>query len=102
MALSYGQFLVPPGSATAPSSAFSSEVSLGLYRSGVSTVALSYGSFNLNQARLVSMRTAASLDSTTLAVNEAAFTIVAGSAAQLAIRSGGTIYYFASSSSTKG
>lgn len=97
-----GNVLFKDGTATQPARAFSSEASLGLYRSGTSTLALSYGSFNLNQARLVSMRTAASLDSTTLAVNEAAFTIVAGSAAQLAIRSGGTVYYFASSSSTKG
>lgn len=90
------------GTAILPSYAYQSEVSLGWYRSGVSTVALSYGSLNLNQARLISIRTAASLDSTSLVTNEMAFQIVAGSVATLAIRSGGTIYYFASSASTKG
>lgn len=61
----------------------------------------SYGSLNLKQARLVSMRTAASLDSTTLAVNELAF-MITGSAATMALRSAGTVWYFASSFSTKG
>lgn len=81
---------------------FSTETLLGWERSGVSTMALSYGTLNLNQARFVSVRTAASLDSTSLTTNEMAFQIVAGSVATLAIRSGGTIYYFASSASTKG
>ncbi len=97
-----GGFLGPSGTALIPSFRFASEQSLGLYRSGASTLALSYGSFNLRQSRLVSVRTTGSLDSTTLATDEMAFTIIAGSAATLAIRSGGTIYYFTSSSSTKG
>lgn len=97
-----GGWRMPDATALAPAYGYSSESSLGLFRSGVSTLALSYGSLNLNQARLVSIRTAASLDSTSLATNEMAFQIVAGSVATLAIRSGGTIYFFASSASTKG
>lgn len=94
--------LLGPGSAVAPTAAFGSEVSLGWYRSGVSTMALSYGSFNLNQARFVSIRTQGSLDSTTLAQGELAVSIAVASGASLALRSGTTIYYWTSSASTKG
>lgn len=94
-----------PGTSSNPAWAFSSESSLGFYRSGVSTIAQSTGTLNLalNGVRL-SMRTvaAASLDSTTLAVNEVAFSIGGASGASLAIRSGGTVWYFGSSLSTKG
>lgn len=65
---------------------------------------LSLGSgltFNFNKGRVVSVRTAASLDSTTLATDECAFSFNA-SGSSLAIRSGGTIWYFTSSASTKG
>ena len=94
---------VSDGRAIAPSHAFSSESSLGMYRSGVSTISFSYGTVNLaTQAVRLSMRTQTSLDSTNLAVDEVAFSIAPGSSgASLAIRSGGTIFYFASSNSTK-
>lgn len=63
----------------------------------------SRGTLDLQQTRLVSVRTTASLDSTTLMANEMAFSIIPGSSgASLAIRSAGTIYYFSSSNSTKG
>lgn len=61
----------------------------------------SRGTVDLQQSRLVSMRTAASLDSTTLQTNECAFAFNA-SGASFAIKSGGTVYYFTSSASTKG
>lgn len=96
-----GGIQVTESASTSPSYGFSSESSLGWYRSGVSTVALSYGSFNMNQGRLVSVRTTASLDSTSLAVNEMAFSVVQASGASLAIRSGSTIWYFSSSASTR-
>jgi len=49
----------------------------------------------------LSVRTAASLDSTNLLANEVAFQVNA-SGASLALRSGGTVWYFGSSLSTKG
>lgn len=61
----------------------------------------SRGTVDLQQSRLISTRTAASLDSTTLMTDEMAFSLNA-SGASLAIRSGGTIWYFTSSASTKG
>lgn len=92
------------GSAATLGYAFLSEASLGFYRSAASTINQSYGTFNLasNSVRL-SVRTvaAASLDSTTLAVNEMAFSVAGASGASLAIRSGSTIWYFSSSLSTK-
>lgn len=66
------------------------------------TMTFSTATLNLGQSRLVSVRTAASLDSTTLRTDEVAFTIAGASGASLAIRSGGTIWYFSSSASTKG
>ena len=50
---------------------------------------------------LTSVRTAASVDSTNLAVNEIMFSLH-DSGASLGVRSGGAIWYFASSMSTKG
>lgn len=92
------------GSAIQPGIRFTSEQSLGFHKSGDSTIAMSYGTFNLATGGVrLSMRTvaAASLDSTTLAVNEIAFSVGGASGASLAIRSGSTIYYFSSSLSTK-
>lgn len=89
------------GSVIAPVLAFSSESSLGLYRSGVSTIAISKGTFNLatNSVRL-SMRTlaasavTASAAKTNVAVDEVVFTIGGASGASLIIYSGGTAYGF--------
>ena|SRR3990167_2027386 len=50
---------------------------------------------------LTSIRTAASVDSLNLGVNEVMFSLHA-SGASLGVRSGGTIWFFASSMSTKG
>jgi hypothetical protein len=96
------------GSAVAPSSAYSSEASLGFYRSGVSTVAMSYGTVNLasNAVRL-SMRTLAasavtvSAAQTNVAVNEVVLTIGGASGASLCVMSGGTCYIFNSGLSAK-
>ena len=62
----------------------------------------SSGTLSLNQNRLVSMRTTASLDSTSLAVNEFAIANPAVSGATLAIRINGVIYLFNSSGTTVG
>lgn len=56
----------------------------------------------MNQARLISIRTQGSLDSTTLAQGELAIAIAVASGASMALRSGNTIYYWTSSASTKG
>lgn len=146
------------GSAQSPASAYSSEASLGFYRSGASTQALSYGSFtapfvgvsdtlrvggsfdagvisygatdlvargsagkglslgaggssgyvSISSTGIVSLNTvslrttSASLTSLTVGVNEMALFIGGSSGATLAVRSGGTLYYFASSASTVG
>jgi hypothetical protein len=100
-------FVANPGSALAPTFNIVSESSLGLYRSGVSTIALSYGTFNLatNSVRL-SMRTlaassvTASAANTNVAVNEVVFTIQ-GSGASFVINSGGTTWIFNSDASAK-
>lgn len=95
------QFGVRDGTALRPGIYHFSDNSLGWFSSGAATIALSYGTFNLNQGKLVSLRTVgASLDSTNMAKGEAAFTII-GSGASLAIQSGSTIFYFLSSTSTK-
>src|ERR1051326_7654845 len=90
------------GSAVTPGYAFVSEISLGLYRSGVSTIAASYGTLNLaTQAVRLSMRTLAASSVTPSAVNtnvardEVVFTIGGASGASLIISSGGTAYIFA-------
>ena len=92
------------GLAVSPAYTFQSEVSLGWYRSGVSTMAPSYGTLNLasNSVRL-SIRTVAmaSLTSANVAVNELVFAIGA-SGSSLALRSGGTMWYPNSSLSTVG
>lgn len=104
---STGNLTVGAGIATNPSFAILSETSLGFYRSGVSTLALSYGTFNLaTQAVRLSMRTiaasalTASAANTNVAVDEAVFTIQA-SGASFAINSGGTTWIFNSSASAK-
>lgn len=96
------------GTVRLPTFAFLSEKSLGVMRSGVSTIALSYGTFNLatNAVRL-SMRTlaassiTASAANTNVAVNEVVFTVGGASGASLAINSGGTTYIFNSALSAK-
>jgi hypothetical protein len=94
------------GSAVTPGYAFVSEISLGLYRSGVSTIAASYGTLNLaTQAVRLSMRTLAASSVTPSAVNtnvardEVVFTIGGASGASLIISSGGTAYIFNSAAS---
>lgn len=97
-----------PGSNLTPSYAFSSESSLGFYRSGASTVAMSYGTLNLATAGArLSMRTLAasaitvSAALTNVAVNEAVFTVGGASGASFGIMSGGTFYFFNSAGSAK-
>lgn len=84
----------PDGTATQPGSAFSSEQSLGLYRSAASTLALSYGTLNLRNGAL-SLRTTASAGSTSnLTQGEFCLVNVSTTSAQLAFRSGATTYLF--------
>lgn len=104
----WGRVVVGTGTVLAPSSTFSSDASVGFYRSGVSTIAISTGTFNLatNAVRL-SMRTLAassltpSAANTNVAVNECVFTVGGASGASFAIHSGGTVYIFDSTSSAK-
>lgn len=92
------------GFAVQPSYSFSDD-SLGFYQSGTSTVALSYGTFNLNQTRLVSVRTLAASNitaaggNTAVATDEVGFVVGGASGASLFIKSGGTIYLFNSAAS---
>lgn len=58
--------------------------------------------FHFNQGRFIGLRVQPSHDSTTLYADEFAASVAAGATPQLALRSGGTVYYFASSSSTVG
>lgn len=96
------------GLAISPSYAFQSELSLGFYRSGVSTIAPSYGTLNLatNAVRFSTRTLAASAITTSaantnVAVNEMVFTVGGASGASLAIHSGGTVYIFNSAISAK-
>lgn len=99
---------VPAGSTTIPAFRFNSEDSLGWYRSGVSTMALSFGTLNmaLNSVRL-SMRTLAtsavtlSAANTNVAINEIVITVGGASGASLCINSGGTTYIISSDLSAK-
>jgi hypothetical protein len=84
----------------APHFGFRSEQSLGLYRSGASTLALSYGTFSLRQGRLASVRTIATLGSSGNGVDTEVWFTVGASVATLNMRSGNTTYYFASSANT--
>ncbi len=100
--------LVASGSKTTPSVGFSSETSLGFYRSGVSTIAPSYGTLDLaTNAVRFSMRTLAassvtvSAALTNVAVDEAVFTVGGASGASFGLMSGGTFYFFNSAGSAK-
>lgn len=82
------------GSSTSPALAFTSEVSLGLYRSAASNIALSYGTLNLRGAAL-SLRTTNSAGSSSALTNgEICLVNVSTTSAQLAWRSGNTTYLF--------
>jgi len=99
----YDHINTPYGTAANPAYGFASEQSLGLYRSAASTMALSYGTFHLNQARLTSIRTmATSLASTSMLTDEMAFFVGGASGATLGLRVNGIVYLFNSSSTTKG
>jgi len=91
---------VSAGSSTLPGLGFISDRSLGLYASGNSSVALSYGSLNLNQGRLVSVRTIGSLASSGNVVNNEWTVTIGASVATLAIRSGVTTFLWAASANT--
>lgn len=101
LSLLQGAIGLQDGSAAAPTLSFSSDQTLGFYRSGASTIAQSFGTFNLatNSVRF-SMRTlaasavTASAAKTNVAVNEVVFTIGGASGASLIIYSGGTAYGF--------
>lgn len=73
----------------------------GMMRTHGLVLSGSTATVNLNQSRLLSLRTQPSLSSLNLAVDEIGFSLHA-SGASLALRSGGTIWYFTSSASTKG
>lgn len=94
--------LVTVGTTLTPSYAFASEKSLGWYRSSASAMALSYGTLDLTAANLSLKTTGTSISSANLGVNGIALFVGGTSGATLAVRSGGTIYFFSSSVSTVG
>jgi hypothetical protein len=101
-AFSAATLYTPDGTALTPAYAFSSETSLGLYRSAGSTLAQSYGTFNLNQAYLSSVKTATSVSSANLGTNAWAVANPANSGASLCININGVMYFFNSSGTTIG
>lgn len=89
-----------PANALYPHYTFASEESLGLYRSAASTIAMSYGTFDLRAARLSSVKTSASLGTSAGGVTSELWLTVGLSVTTLNYRSGNTTYYFASSANT--
>lgn len=104
--LTVNAVLVGSGAALGPTLAPSSEVSLGLYRSGASVLALSYGTFDTSAGGLAfktlagkSAWTAGSSGTTlTIADGQFQFSILSNTTngGTIRYRSGNTIYTFAS------
>jgi hypothetical protein len=82
------------GTALAPSIAFSSETSLGLFRSANSSLQLSYGTFSTRGGALSFRTTNSSGSASNLTNGEFALISVSATSAQLAYRSGNTVYIF--------
>ena len=101
-ALVAGPVWTAAGTVTSPTHAFSSETSLGWYNSGSSAMALSYGTLNLNQAFLSSLKTAASVSSASLGANAWAIANPGVSGASICININGVMYIFNSSATTIG
>ena len=88
------------GTAVAPGYAFLSEVSLGLYRSTTSQVALSYGTFNATGLVFKTLggsafTIASSATTRTILDTQFYFSVTSTTSAELGFRSGQTIYKFA-------
>lgn len=83
------------GSALLPGHAFSSETSLGWYRSGVSTIALSYGTINLTAANL----SLGTLAVATSAVDKGLALVLRASGMSIIYKSGSSIYDLGSGTS---
>lgn len=83
------------GTALAPSQSYASEKSLGFYRSGASTEAVSYGTFDLTSARLAfsSGTTAQSASTVKVGQGQMIFSI-------LSLTTNGAAIYFRSGNST--
>lgn len=90
------------GSAVQPQVGFGSELSLGLFKSANSTIAVSYGTLTLNQAYLASVKTATSVNSTILGANAIAIANPGVSGASICLNINGVMYIFNSSSTTIG
>jgi hypothetical protein len=83
------------GTALLPTYGFVSDNSLGWFSSATSTMALSYGTLNLNGGILSSIRTtASSANSATLNDGEIRLAAVSTTSAEIAWRSGNTTYRF--------
>lgn len=102
LAISPGGIQVADGTTLAPSSAFSSEASLGWFKSAASTTALSYGTLNMNQAYLASVKTATSVSSANLGINAIAIANPGVSGASLCFNVNGVMYFINSSGTTIG
>lgn len=86
------------GTAIAPTHAFNSEVSLGLYRSGASSMALSYGTLDLFTGAV--NLSVATLAAATSAINNGLAVVFRASGLSLVYKSGSSIYVLAASTTS--
>ncbi len=100
--LSFERAAVPDGGVAAPTVAFASELSLGLFRSAASTAALSYGTLSLGGGYLASLKTATSINSLVLGANAIAISNPGVSGCSLVLNINGVQYHFNSSGTTIG
>lgn len=91
---SLGNSSCTDGTALLPAKNFNSENSLGWYRSGASTMALSYGTLNLRGGALSLRTTTSSASASNLTNGEICLVAVSTTSAQLAFKSGNTVYVF--------
>lgn len=93
-----GVIKVPDGTASAPSYAFTSEASLGLYRSGSSILQLSYGGFKSGQFISATTTSTSATTANQTVQGSLRFSVLSLSTngAEIAFLSGNTTYRFSS------
>jgi hypothetical protein len=96
----FSRLRVTSGSLVNPSYGFSSETSLGIYKSGDSTFAVSYGTFNMSQGRLMLRSLGDVLGDQSQGVPREIYFTDDGSTGTFCVRSGNTTYYLATSTVT--
>jgi hypothetical protein len=102
MAMSFGQFRLGDGTAVLPSIGYTSETSLGLYRSASSIQKLSYGYLS---GDFISSSTTNASQTTALLANQGGivFSVLSltVNGAEINFRSGNTVYHFYSGTSNQ-